>query len=255
MIPQNGISEQTFLGFFGHHKCGSTWVSHVLRSIATRLGLEHFHAHGAYEFDRDLKAVHRAQGFDLITYVNANFLYVRDLSVRGIHVVRDPRDLIVSAYYSHLHSHPTDGWPELEEIRRHLQQVPLETGLLLELEFCSGVMSNILSWPAEAEGILLIRFEELIENNLDGFRRMVDFLGLLDRLGPEALTAIVDEWSFKQLSGGRDPGETNNRHHYRKGIAGEWKAHFSPAVCWAFKKRYNEILVRFGYESNDQWAA
>ena len=253
MNSPNHTAESTLLGFFGHHKCGSTWVYHVLRDVASSLGLEHFHAHGAYEFDRDLAAARQRDGFDLITYVNANYEYVRGIPVRGVHVVRDPRDLLVSAYYSHLHSHPTDGWPELVEFRPHLQQVPPETGLLLELEFCSGVMSNLLSWPAEAQDILLIKFEDLIQDNFVGFGRIVEFLGLLDGIGFEKLTEIVERWSFKELSGGRAPGESDNHHHYRKGVAGDWRAHFTPAVSWAFKKRYNEVLVRFGYELDDRW--
>ena len=254
METSNRSNRAELLGFFGHHKCGSTWVYHVLRDIAATLDLPHLHAHGAYDFDRDLLAARNRHGFDLITYVNANYAYLKNIAVRGVHVVRDPRDVLVSAYFSHRHSHPTDGWPELAEFRPYLQSVSLESGLLLELDFCSGVMTNMMSWPRQADGILSYRFEDLIEDNRAGFRRILGHLDLVDKISMEDLDAIIDRWSFKKVSGGREPGETDSQHHYRKGVAGDWRHHFTPAVCWAFRRRYNELLLKLGYEENEEWS-
>lgn len=241
------------LGYFGHHKSGSTWIYHVLSDVATELGIEQHHAHGGYAFNRDL-AKHRAEnGYDLLTYVNAHYEYIRDLEVIGIHVVRDPRDLLVSAYFSHRNSHPTEGWSELEELRRHLQAVPEETGLLLEMEFCSGVLGDMASWPDRPSGILRLRFEEMIDDEHRAFRAIVEHLGLLDRLGEATLSELVDRWSFERLTGGRRRGEEDAGHHYRKGVAGDWRNHFTPAVVWSFKHRYNDLLLRYGYEEGPDW--
>ena len=246
-------SEPILLGYFGHHKCGSTWIYHVLSDVAEQLSISQLHAHGAYAFERDLSRFRLEQGFDLITYVNANYHYVRDLEVRGVHVVRDPRDLLVSAYFSHRNSHPTDGWSELEELRQHLRRVPEETGLLLEMEFCSGVLNDLDSWPDQPPGILRLRFEEMIESEHIAFRTIASHLGLLDRIGEDTLAETVDRWSFESLTGGRKRGHEDTGHHFRKGVAGDWRNHFTPAITWAFKQRHNDLLLRYGYEANNDW--
>ena len=246
-------SSESLLGYFGHHKCGSTWIYHVLRDVAKHLEIEHLHAHGAYEFNRDLPGARLERGFDLITYVNANYHYVREVEIRGVHVVRDPRDLLVSAYFSHRNSHPTEGWPELEELRPHLNSVDIETGLLLEMEFCSGVLDDMASWPSDPPGILRLTFERMIEHEQSAFREICEHLGLGAILEDEALSEIVTRWSFESLTGGRKRGVEDPSHHFRKGVAGDWRNHFTPAVTWAFKNRYNHLLQHFGYEKSQDW--
>ena len=253
MNPAIDKSTRPLLGYFGHHKCGSTWIYHVLSDVAERLEIPQLHAHGAYAFDRDLPGFRLQRGFDFISYVNANFHYIRDLEVRGVHVVRDPRDLLVSAYFSHRNSHPTDGWQELEELRGHLRRVPAETGLLLEMEFCSSVLDDMASWPDKPPGILRLRFEEMIDDEHNTFQIICNHLGLLDRLGESTLAEIVDRWSFESLTGGRKRGDEDAGHHFRKGVAGDWKNHFTPALAWSFKRRYNDLLIQYGYERDDSW--
>ena len=253
MNPTQATTSRPLLGYFGHHKCGSTWIYHVLADVAERLEIPLHHAHGAYAFERDLETYRAQHRFDLLTYVNAHYEYIRELDVIGVHVVRDPRDLLVSAYFSHRNSHPTEGWSELEELRRHLRAVPEETGLLLEMEFCSGVLDDMASWPDRPAGILRLRFEDMIDDEQQAFRTIVDHLGLLDGIGVGALAEIVDRWSFERLTGGRKRGDEDAGHHYRKGIAGDWRNHFTPAIVWSFKHRYNDLLLRYGYEQGTDW--
>src|SRR5262245_35904388 len=35
------ITDKTKRAFFGHHKCGSTWLTHVLLKVTGELGLSH----------------------------------------------------------------------------------------------------------------------------------------------------------------------------------------------------------------------
>lgn len=66
---------------------------------------------------------------DVLCYVNAEIGSVRPLrDYRGFHVIRDPRDVGVSGYFSHLHSHPIGDWYELAEHRRELQSLPRHEG-------------------------------------------------------------------------------------------------------------------------------
>ena len=41
--------------------------------------------------------------------------------------------------------------------------------------------------------------------------------------------------------------------HYRKGVAGDWANHFKPQHKEYFKKNYNDVLLKLGYESTLDW--
>lgn len=67
------------------------------------------------------------------------------------------------------------------------------------------------------------------------------------------LRCIVDRHSFEHKAHGRRPGQTDSRHHYRRGVPGDWRNYFTPHVKNAFKERYGEIVIQLGYEKSQEW--
>lgn len=134
-----------------------------------------------------------------------------------------------------------------------------------------------------------VKFEELIVNPYGKFIEILRFLGLLDESSAGLRKAsryivkqavirmasticlplkagsarskipawraldIVYENDFSRLSAGRRPGEEDPRHHYRKGISGDWKNHFTNQHKQFFRHHYNSLLVKLGYEEDDEW--
>lgn len=240
-------------GFFGHHKCGSTWVQHIVRELARACGLGTFYSNGPHDFAAArVLDVLGDSGAALLLHVNANFNFLSsqgEVGLSGVHVVRDPRDLLVSAYYSHRNSHPAQDWPALQEFREVLLRVPRDVGLLLEMDFCSDVFEDLRSWTAAPKdgSILQLRFEELVAEPLAGFGRIAESLGLAD-VPDGVLEAVIDQYSFRNLAGGRDVGQEDANHHYRKGTPGDWRDHFDAGHKWAFARRFQDVLDLYGYQ-------
>jgi hypothetical protein len=67
------------------------------------------------------------------------------------------------------------------------------------------------------------------------------------------LGKVVAANRFEARTGGRKPGAEDLGSHERKGVAGDWKNHFTDRVAKAFKERYGELLVATGYEADDRW--
>jgi len=42
--------------------------------------------------------------------------------------------------------------------------------------------------------------------------------------------------------------------HYRLGVPGDWRKHFEPVHIEYFKKLYNPLLLKLGYESDEGWS-
>ena len=110
-----------------HHKCASTWLITYCAQVAAMNGLRFGHTHYS---DRLVEGQ-----LDIVTLINADYSFVKGRVTSGIHVIRNPLDLICSAYYSHLSTHSLTEWPELELQRAVLQSVSKPDGMMLTLIF------------------------------------------------------------------------------------------------------------------------
>ncbi|GIV61826.1 MAG: hypothetical protein KatS3mg044_0692 [Rhodothermaceae bacterium] len=294
--PGSEAGERPLYVFFGHHKCATGWIDSILRETCFHLGWRFRIVHRPLDFARygSLRGFVKRHRPDMLAYTNANLRYVRGLPpFRGFHVVRDPRDVVVSAYFSHLYSHPTDNWPELAAHRRRLQAVSKEEGLMMELAFSRQFLEDMATWDYEQPNVLELKLEDISVRPEAMFWQIYSFLGLIDPAEPDLVARvrmqlnvlnqrgrrftpfhmplspfrfpmerlpapyverIVQRKSFKRLAGGRKPGEENVRSHYRKGQPGDWRNHFGPEHIAYFREHYQGLLEKLGYETDDAWA-
>ena len=264
-----GLGDMACIGFFGHHKCGTTTIQLVLKCVCEALGLRYQSYHSPLQFDGDLPRCIRDDAIDVVAHVNAFYDHVAPIEdLVGFHVVRDPRDLVVSGYFSHLYSHPTEGWPALSAHRKALESVSKSEGILLEIDFESKVLNNIRFWNYSDPRIQELRFETMALDP-DRFWR-----GLFDALFPrveeggqvtyqvlnrdlqlDRLLDCVRSHSFERLAGQRQVGEEDPKHHYRKGLPGDWRNHFGRREAEYFAKHHADLLVTLGYEKDDAWVS
>lgn len=278
------------LGYFGHHKSASTWFQVICGEVCRELGLRYRIVHRTNHVGGDLKGFVERNRLSFIAYNNADYRQVEPLGeVRGFHVVRDPRDICVSAYFSHRYSHEVEGWPAMQKHREHLNQVSEEEGILLEIDWLKEHFDEMRSWPREAAGILELKMENLIVTPYGEMLKVFEFLGLvdeedytarkraayflaksarkvkhisksrislpvsLDKLPAERLLGIVWEHGFSRKTRGREQGQEDTHSHYRKGVAGDWKNHFTAVHMNYFKEHCNDLLLRYGYERTPDW--
>lgn len=198
-------------------------------------------------------------------------------SFKAFHVIRDPRDIIVSGYYSHLYTHSTEGWSTLEEHRKALQDLNKDEGLLKEIEFSSYFINFLKGWNFNDERILEIKFEQLTKQpeqyikeicrhlNIYTNKKIPLFISLLIRyinlvlrktklgkipfhVSDNYINYICKKRSFKNMSKGRKKGDENTNSHYRKGESGDWKNHFKQEHIDKFKELYPNLIENLGYE-------
>lgn len=180
--------------FFGHHKCATGWIDSVLRETCFHLGWRF----RIVAQEREI-APHGSLGrlvaderVDLLAYINADADHARTLPAhRGFHVVRDPRDVIVSGYFSHLHSHQTRDWPELVPYRERLQRASKAEGLMLEMEFSRQFLEPMMRWDYDQPHVLELRLEDFSREPEAAFRRIYEHLGFLHGADPSGLAALA----------------------------------------------------------------
>jgi Sulfotransferase domain len=275
--------------FFGHHKCATTWIESMIKPVCNELKLNHCNVHNSKIFREELDQFVETNKIDFLSYTNADYDYVKQLkSFKGFHVVRDPRDIVVSAYFSHLYSHSTEEWSELISYREKLKNMSKDEGLLEEIKFRKKSFEMMGNWDYKLNHVMEIQMEKLIINPYNYFVEILRFLGILNEksslkdefkydlkkniakiqkriLGKEILNTSIKKLrleealtivylnDFQKKSGGRSKGKENVKSHYRKGIPQDWKNHFNETHIEFFKENYNDLLIKLGYECDDNW--
>lgn len=159
-------------------------------------------------------------------------------------VIRDLRDTLVSWYFSLRYSHGSNSF--VDQLRAQLQSLSVEEGLLLLIE---GRLSDI-AWIQQSwleSDAMILRYEEMLADEQRAFERIFRHCQL--DVPAERRRSIVEQCSFERRTG-RPRGQEDATKHRRKGVAGDWRNHFTPRVAAAFQARFAEALVASGYEAS-----
>jgi hypothetical protein len=172
----------------------------------------------------------------------------KPLHYKAFFITRDPRDVLVSWYFSSKFSHPLIG--DLGRVRRDLNRLSEEDGLLYSLEYLQafGLFASQRSWvdaDAKDENVLLLRYEDLTGcRSASLFERLFQHCDA--RVPKSDIQAIVESYRFERRSG-RRPGEEDPTAHLRKGVPGDWRNHFSNRVSTHFDAIAGDLLGLWDY--------
>jgi hypothetical protein len=252
------------------HKTGSQWIISLLRDpvLFRYSGMSFYHSQRAFK-GLDARGAHETtydRPFPARTIVGPlyttyeNFLALpKHGSFRAFFVARDPRDLLVSWYYSAKDNHIIHKDPKnpLLQARNELQRRNKRDGLLYAVDYLErmGRFAALRSWFERAtndENVKLVRYEELIgPRGREAFRELFDFLGL--EIPERAFNELLDAYSFKRLSG-RPEGVEDSRSHLRKATSGDWRNHLDVEILERLESAYGDLVEvgMFLFQANRQ---
>ena len=242
-LTRTNVAEDLY--YFGHHKCATHWMRRFLKPICRDL-----------RYNYKVGGGRQPNGAATNSYQRTFFLFVnsrtKDIAglperLRGFHLIRDPRDAFVSNYFSRRYSHPIHSENQ-EELRHYLNEHDLEEGLVHLLRD-DDAFRQMEDWDSDTfPNVMEVKYEELLADEFAVFSRILAHLGIT--VPQRRLRKIITKCSFERLSGGREPGEEDAQHHYRKGVAGDWTNHMPPGsrAFQEFDQRYGHLVEKFGYE-------
>lgn len=157
---------------------------------------------------------------------------------RIIAIMRDGRDVAVSFAYHFLRRGNANKFTKGSEIEPgYLQAVS---------KSWSKYNEHLLDYAVSGDDkFFLVKYEELKAESNNQLTKIFDFLDVPAE--PKLTEKIINNNSFKILSGGREPGEADNDSSFRKGIVGDWKNHFSEKEIEIFMENAAHTLHRAGF--------
>lgn len=166
---------------------------------------------------------------------------------KAFFVKRDPRDLVVSHYFSKKYSHVMSG--NIGEFREKLNELSIENGLIMLIDFLKedGTFKALESWEkVDSDKIKVIKYEDLIGNEVKiEFNLLFEFLNF--GLPDQKLDILLNNYSFENMSKGREKGNENKMSHYRKGVHGDYKNYFTDKVYEYFYDITGDLVTELGY--------
>lgn len=168
---------------------------------------------------------------------------------RVFFILRDPRDVVTSWYFSTLHSHPTKSNNKLSSLRSQLQNLCKDEGIKFAIKNlkAEGLFDAMASWKIAAlnEKCLLLHYEDLIGTKADKyFQKLFNFCDI--KIPVNKSNRLIENYSFKNLSG-RNPGKEEIKSKYRKGLAGDWKNHFNSNTIDYYFEITKDLTDFLGY--------
>ena len=235
-----------------HHKTGTVWMMSVFSAIARRTGsaFENINRYRDPSRVRDvIQSAINADHRHILLDWNAEFGDV-DLPprIRGIHLIRDPRDVVVSGAKYHTWSterwlhEPRDEFGGLSYQEKINRCASADERQLFELDYkAKDTIERMLAF-SDRGVFRTVKYESLIrDDNMIDWHAILVFLGFR---GPELIVALEEVYR-KSLFGGFDP---RSRRHIHDGAVEQWKSSMSLAVQAAFRARFPDALQRLGYE-------
>lgn len=245
------------------HKAASQWIKAIFRDhrVYKYSGLMHYNPHQLVEKVEQREKMERIAHSSFPPKTIVSPLYItfehfqtmaKPENYKCFFTMRDPRDIVVSWYFSMRYSHGATN-PIVLRYRKELCQLSLADGLLYTVEqLCgSGEFEILRSWcdiPKKTPKVKLFKFEDLTaSNNLETFAKLFQHCDIL--IPEDELRLLLKDFAFEQLAGGRKQGNENLHSHYRKGVSGEWKEYFDQGgLLRVFEKATGDLVRRMGYE-------
>ena len=242
-----------------HHKTGTLWMRWIFRKLAEETGLQFGIGGTLSEAGVTLP---RQGGRAIIVHWSSDFtkrLLRRD-DARFLHLIRDPRDVLLSGMSYHRKIDPAreaflaQPIPELEG-RTYQEQLNWlssdEDRLLFEMRGKHAqTLSEMLAWDYTLETSIDLTYETLIADT-DGilFEEALVFLGFTAEEAAIGRKIFIERSLFGPMKHTAFAQQEMDIH-IQSGQPARWKTELPRSVAETYAAEYGEALVALGYEDH-----
>lgn len=200
----------------------------------------------------------------------------------GLHIIRDPRDVIVSGYLYHKRTsekwcvntdftlNPPIRHPQVPYPRQHLAEdwkrtylaslggksyqanllnLSQHDGLLFEMKYYgSWTTENMLAWDYQQTNMLEMKFEDLMGNFDGSFEQIFEHF----RFSAEEIETNLRIASGHDL-GRKSAEEIAQMAHVSTRKTSKWRDYFEPIHKDTFIDLFGDALITLGYEDDNDW--
>jgi hypothetical protein len=229
-----------------HHKTGTVWTRELFSRIAELLEVP-FLRLGPHE-EIDLAKLRRDHRLTILFQDHACFASLPLLAAdRGAHVIRDPRDVLISAANYHGWSHE----PWLHEARKSLRgrtyqqsisELDFDDAIRFEMQRSGGLCIGEMLSLDRGDLFADVRLEDLM---LATRGQAAAWFSTLGFVGTE-VEECVDAFEASRLRQDPEVG-LGLRQHVQNPDLYQWRYMFGPDLLASFREHFGDAAERLGY--------
>jgi hypothetical protein len=229
-----------------HHKTGTVWMRDLFSKIAELLEVP-FLRLGPHE-EVDLARLRRDHRLIILFQDHASFASLPLLAAdRGAHVIRDPRDVLISSANYHSWSH--EAW--LHEARKSLRgrtyqqsisELDFHDSIRFEMQRSGGLCIGEMLSLDRGDLFADVRLEDLMMATRGEAAAWFSTLGFV---GAE-VEGCVEAFEATRI----EPGSTSSiglRQHVQNADCSQWRYLYDPALLASFREHFGDAAERLGY--------
>jgi hypothetical protein len=162
-------------------------------------------------------------------------------------MIRDPRDVLVSEYYSFKYSHPTPirssgKYSEFMQSQALAKSLSIDEFVLRRIAHMDKLLGEYLSVrEVYSKNTSIWKYEDFIKDKWQWFLELARLLQV------ELSQAEIKTFQEKVL--GRTVKKENLRSHFRKGVSGDYKSKLETVTIDTLTTSFSGFLEAFDYHS------
>ena len=251
-----------------YHKVATVLIRKVMMEVAEKIGWRYTSTMGvAEDIPKKTDMLHVIHGTGTKGFFSTG--------KKGIRIIRDPRDVIVSGFLYHQrcsekwcinsdftnpsHPFPQVPWPldgldlatkenyvaslDGRSYQEKIRSLDREGGLIFEMDgFAKITIDEMISWE-QKDSVLTIKMEDLI-GDFDGqFEKIFRWLEIDD----EYIAGCLEIAVAHDMNRMGDEQIASNPH-ISTGKLRKWEEYFTPNVSKAYQERFADAHEKLGYE-------
>lgn len=254
-LPESKKPDTDSVFFMSVHKSGSTLLNNVVKDLCASLDLSFVDIQSFFfnsgipdnNIPTDTSEIFKPKG-----YVYSGFRYFPHQyeinpidSCKLILLLRDPRDAVVSQYFSITKSHPMPGNKHSGELFDHMKERRQSYSKMDIDEFCiqeiEGFIKKLETYDSLIKGhdnYRVFQYEEVIYLKKKWILNMLNFLEW--KLEPGEALRIARK--FDQF-----PSAEDVNSHIRQVHPGNFRTKLKKETIAHINKKYRDVLMRFHY--------
>ncbi len=154
-----------------------------------------------------------------------------------LHIIRDGRDVAVSAWFHNLRVTPDEARKRFGTLSKFIQ--------MTAATWMDDVKIGRQFGQSHPTQYAEVKYEDLQQDTPGEVRRLLDFLDV--KVDEQIIADCCQAGAFDKLSGGRAQGEESRSSHFRKGSVGDWRNHFDDQATKFFESQAGDLLRQLGY--------
>jgi hypothetical protein len=246
---------------FSVNKAATQFVKKKLRQLAFENGMEpvHFHEyafltdrpyfdHLSKEQMKKYQFLFKPKGYVYSVFGGMISNIDQFSSYRVLLTVRDPRDILVSNYFSKAYSHriPPEGSTKREQFlkdRERVKQTGIDEYVLQRGEEVYKIYESYKNeLLAKHDNVGVVTYEKMVS----------DFSGWLDEISDITglkISATLKHRLIEEFERNRVEKEDKQRHR-RKGVPGDYQEKLKPETIAQLNQKFEDLMLSFGYRLN-----